>query len=207
MFGCHDRSAPQSVVQTTVDWKLASMPGQTRRKRLHRYEIPHGIRFLTFSCRHRLQLFANDTIKDLFIQRLSLSHTRQHIALIAWVIMPEHIHLLVRPTKLGQTIEAYLSHLKSRFAKQVLTRWRELNAPILQRIQDSNGRSHFWQLGGGYDRNIVSSEEFVEKLNYIHQNPVKRGLVGQPEEWRWSSARFYMQHAYTGPAITPIDPG
>ena len=102
------------------------------RKRLQRYEIPQGIRFLTFSCKHRLQLFANDAIKDLFVKRLSHSHERLEVGLIAWVIMPEHVHLMVRPTTHELTIDQYLSYLKSRFAKQVLTRWRELDAPILR---------------------------------------------------------------------------
>jgi len=51
--------------------------------------------------------------------------------------------------------------------------------------------THFWQDGGGYDRNIVSDRELYEKVQYIHDNPVRRGLIGRPADWPWSSARWY----------------
>ncbi len=74
---------------------------------------------------------------------------------------------------------------------QILDRWRTLEAPILPRLLDSNGHSHFWQRGGGYDRNIVTESELFEKVEYIHQNPVRRGLVKRSTDWPWSSARWY----------------
>ena len=111
--------------------------------------------------------------------------------LAAWVIMPEHVHLLLMPALPDHPINRVLEGLKGRFAKSILGHWRRLEAPILPRITDERGRQHFWQQGGGYDRNIYSSEEAQEKLVYIHNNPVTRGLSDSPDQWRWSSARWY----------------
>jgi putative transposase len=52
-------------------------------------------------------------------------------------------------------------------------------------------RHRFWQPGGGYDRNITSSETLLAMIEYIHANPVRRGLVARMEDWEWSSARWY----------------
>ena len=50
----------------------------------------------------------------------------------------------------------------------------------------------FWQPGGGYDRNITSTEALRAMIDYIHANPVRRGLVARVEDWEWSSARWYV---------------
>jgi len=138
------------------------------------------------------------------VDRLIFVHQVMPVQMLAWVIMPEHVHLLVRPTGHRVEIQDYLKKLKTRFARQMLDRWRDHDASILGRLQDQSGRSHFWQAGGGYDRNIVSEDEFIEKLNYIHANPIKRKLVTSPEQWRWSSARHYLGLSCVGPAIDPV---
>ena len=109
---------------------------------------------------------------------------RTHLgfALFAWVIMPEHVHLLVRPSPPEITVPRILMGIKRPVATEILANQRACGA-------DSQAR--FWQPGGGYDRNIFSNEELIEKINYIHQNPVRRGLVDRPEDWVWSSARAY----------------
>ena len=49
----------------------------------------------------------------------------------------------------------------------------------------------YWQEGPGYDRNLTSPEAVNGSIEYIHLNPVRRGLISDPHEWRWSSCRFY----------------
>ncbi len=161
-------------------------------KRRHRKRYEHGgdARYLTFSCFRRLPLFGHDRIKDAFAEHLEVRRQRDGFRLIAWVIMPEHAHLLLVPAP-TQELPPVLRGLKEPFARMTLRVWRELNAPILARLVDSRGLTRFWQRGGGYDRNIVSEHELLEKTAYIHQNPVRRGLVGKATDWRWSSARWY----------------
>ena len=205
--GC-DRQRPKGVgrAYSHETETVNSVPGERtthRRKKLRRFEAVGDVRFLTFSCFQRLPLFNNDAIKDAFVEALDAARSRARFRLIAWVIMPEHVHLMIVPALPDHPIPEVLRHLKGGFANRVLRRWRDLGAPILSRITDRHGKQRFWQKGGGYDRNIRSTEEFEEKLGYIHANPVQRGLVAQETDWRWSSAAWYA--GQRGPAVLPID--
>ena len=179
------------------------MPDQ-RRKTRRRFENTGEIRFLTFSCFRHLPLFNNDAIKDQFIEVLAATRRKTRFRLYAWVIMPDHIHLLIEPSLPDYPVAVVLKELKGTFANIILRRWRELDAPILKRIRDRKGELHFWQRGGGYDRNIYSDQELLEKLDYIHNNPVARGLVEDPTAWRWSSARWYEDG--DAESVLPMDP-
>lgn len=161
------------------------------RKRLRRYEIANQPRFLTFSCYHRLPLFSNDAIKSRFVDHLGAAKARDRFHLIAWVLMPDHLHLIIVPNHAIASMDQVLTRLKGDFAREVIGRWKELDARILNRITHANGRRRFWQHGGGYDRNIRDEDELWEKIDYIHANPVRRGLVSAIIDWPWSSARWY----------------
>ena len=162
-----------------------------RRKRLRRYEIAHQPRFLTFSCYHRLPLFSHDVIKDRFVEHLRAARARDRFRLIAWVLMPDHVHLIVVPDQAIASMERLLTRLKGDFAREMIGRWKDLQAGILDRIRHPCGRHRFWQRGGGYDRNVRDEDELWEKIDYMHANPVRRGLVRQSIDWPWSSARWY----------------
>ena len=162
-----------------------------RRKTRRRYEIPGHVRFLTFSCFGRFPFFQNNAIKEAFVAQLRRSRELTRFRLFAWVVMPEHVHLLIQPRLPEFPVETVLKNLKGQFSGRVLRRWRQLKAPILSRATDHRGKQHFWLGGGGYDRNIFTEAEFEEKLGYIHHNPVRRGLVERSFDWRWSSARWY----------------
>jgi len=90
--------------------------------------------------------------------------------------MPEHVHLLVSEPGSGALADA-IQFLKLSFAKQSIS-------------AEHVSSGHFWQRRY-YDRNIRSYSDFMEKLGYIHRNPVKRGLCEKPEDWIWSSFRHY----------------
>ena len=167
------------------------MTSQPIRKTRRRYENPGECRFLTFSCYHRMRLFDNDAIKDAFLEQIDSARRATGFRLIGHVIMPEHVHLMIVPALPEAPVARVLRVLKGAFAHRVIARWKELDAPVLMKIADAHGAQRFWQPGGGYDRNIHSDDEFFEKLEYMHTNPVKRGLVTQPTDWRWSSARWY----------------
>jgi len=115
------------------------------------------------------------------------------IELIAWVVMPEHVHLLVAPPVAGQVdIGSLLKRIKQSHATKVITHWRRHNATIHERIHESNGRVRYWQPGGGFDRNVRDHEELLAVVDYIHANPVKRGLVARKSDWRWSSVHQHL---------------
>ncbi len=87
--------------------------------------------------------------------------------------MPEHVHLLLNEPE-RNTLARAMQSLKQGVARR-----------LALRAEDS-----FWQ-ARYYDFNVWSERKFVEKLRYIHRNPVKRGLVSRPEDWSWSSFRHY----------------
>jgi putative transposase len=163
------------------------------RKRMKRREIDGDIRFITFSCQRRLPLLSNPAIADLFADRLAWTRRNHKFKLYAWVLMPEHVHLLVLPAR-GSTLEAALRSLKLSFSTRVLARWKQVAPGMLKKIDDGQGNPRFWQAGGGFDRNVRHMTEFMREVRYIHRNPVERGLVLTPELWRWSSVRWWMGH-------------
>ncbi len=161
------------------------------RKQFRRRETLFKWRFLTFSCYQRLPLLGNPAIRDLFAESLEQAHQRCGFRLRAWVVMPEHVHMMLAPTETDWPVAAILAAIKQPVAQKVLRRWRAIGAPVLERLLDSRGAAHFWQEGGGFDRNVRDVEELGKEIGYIHFNPVKRGLAAEPAEWVWSSARWY----------------
>jgi putative transposase len=169
---------------------MAPLGGKPHRKRMRRLEVPGGARFLTFSCQARLPLFSNDKIALLMREHLVRVRREGCLAIYAWVIMPEHVHVLCMPRG-ESTITEVLRSAKMSVARVALARWHQLGAPILQRLADATGRPRFWLKGGGFDRNVRDADEFAETFRYIHHNPVVRKLVVRATDWPWSSARFW----------------
>ena len=161
------------------------------RKRLQRFEIPGEPRYLTFSCHDRLALLGTAALRDAFATHLQSVHARGAFRLFAWVIMPEHVHLLLVPSLPDWPVPEILRAIKQPFARRVIGRWRELKAPVLDRLADASGSYRFWLCGGGYDSNIESLELLWVVIEYTHMNAVRRGLVLDPADWRWSSASWY----------------
>ena len=127
------------------------------------------------------------------------------MALWAYVIMPGHVHLLVCPRQASYSMERFLYDCKrpvSWKAKQWLTQNQDLD--WLARLTVEKGKRkvfRFWQAGGGFDRNLLKVHGVQAVIEYVHANPVRRGLVESPEEWRWSSAAFW-----AGCADVPLIP-
>ena len=121
------RSAPKRISQ---HWPRHNEGVECPAHR-RRFEIPGHARYLTFSCYRRLPLFQNDAIKDTFVDRLRDARARYGFRLLAWVVMPEHVHLLIVPRLPETPVPLLLRAMKQSFAQRVVRRWRELRAPIL----------------------------------------------------------------------------
>ncbi|HQY89407.1 MAG TPA: transposase, partial [Tepidisphaeraceae bacterium] len=170
------------------------------RRQMKRHNVSGAARFLTFSCYQQLPLFKNDKVKDHFVDRFRNTVHRFNIEVFAWVIMPEHVHMIVCDDSDSITMTRLTHALKRPFALEVLNRWRKINAVILSKLTHGDGH-RFWQTGGGYDRAVVDVE-LLGKIRYIHANPVERELVKNPEDYRWSSAGCYAGGSYNGPPIS-----
>ena len=135
-----------------------------------RYQQTGEFHFLTFSCYRRRAYLTAASAMDLFEDALERVRRRYLFVVAGYVVMPEHVHLLVNEPK-----RALLSKVIQALKLSVSMRSRE---------------RPFW-MAHYYDFNVAAHEKFVEKLRYIHRNPVRRGLVAQPEDWQWSSFRHY----------------
>jgi putative transposase len=139
---------------------------------LRRFQQSESLHFITFSCYHRLPYLTDPESKSLVLTLLEQTRARHQARIYGYVLMPDHIHLLINEppvTPLDQLLKAF---------KQSTSHHLKGNRP------------HFWQTRY-YDKNIHGEEARLEVLHYIHLNPVKRGLVSDPASYPWSSAHHY----------------
>jgi putative transposase len=149
---------------------------------------------LIFSCFRQQPFFSGERAPGWFLEFLAKGRSAKLFDLWGFVIMPEHVHLLILPAE-GVLIRNILTKVKRPFSGQVVD-WVSKNSPdFLEKMIDEqpNGKKtyRFWQRGGGYDRNLRGTRDIHEKLHYIQDNPVRRKLVERPEDWPWSSARAW----------------
>ena len=176
------------------------LPTFGHRKLVRHYDNgePH---FLTFSCHGRLPLLSKDRTRRWFVEALDEARKTHGFQLWAWVIMPEHVHLLIWPpaariatdprSNAGRTA-GILADIKRPVAQRAIQYLEQHASKFLERLTVRNrNRTYrrFWQAGSGYDENINNPEAVHEVVNYVLQNPVRRGLVERAEDWEWSSAR------------------
>lgn len=157
---------------------------------MKRREDPADVRFVTFSCERRLPLLGAPEYRNVFARSLREARERLGFRLLAWVGMPEHVHLLIMPPQ-GAALAPALKSLKLSVQQRVLRLMRQRGDPLAVQIIRPDGAPRFWQKGGGFDRNVRSESELQQEIRYTHRNPVVRELVASPHEWRWSSVRWW----------------
>lgn len=139
---------------------------------LKRFQHAETLHFVTFSCFHRLPLLEAPGARETFEATLEQTRTRHQARVYAYVLMPEHVHLLLNePPRI--LLAQFLKALKQSTSRKL-----------------RGTRKKFWQ-ERYYDSNVYGSKERSEVIRYIHRNPVKRGLVEKAEDWPWSSFRHY----------------
>ena len=157
-------------------------------RNLKRYYGAGDLHYVTFSCYQRLPLLGSGQRRDLVLRALEATRRNYQLLVVGYVVMPEHVHLLVSEPQRANLSTA-LKALKQGVSRRVLRRLRRgCRQPGL--FGDGGELKRFWQ-ARFYDFNVWTAKKRVEKLRYMHRNPVKRGLVASPELWRWSSFRHY----------------
>ena len=144
--------------------------------RLKRYQTEGHFHFITFSCYRRLPYLNNNAARIVTETLIETLRQRHGFYLFGYVLMPEHVRLLMSEPK-RQPLSRTMNVLKTEISKKL-----------------KGERKQFWQRRY-YDFNVLTHAKFVEKLRYMHRNPVKRGLVDTPEQWPWSSFRHYLTGA------------
>ncbi len=159
-------------------------------RRLKRHTGRGDLHFITFSSYERRAFLQSKRVRNLFVKILGEVRARFRFRLIGYVVMPEHVHLLideapkVPPAKVIQV-------LKHRVSRMLRGKKRSAQGQLTLRFSgDLADHRRFWQRRY-YDFNVYSEKKLREKLNYMHENPVKRALVTHPRDWPWSSWLFY----------------
>jgi len=126
---------------------------------------------------------------NVLLETLQGIRSKRNLRIFGYVVMPEHVHLVLHPSdeiKLGPLI----GEIKSKSASRIISRDFVTFPNDCLVSKGGEQRWAFWQ-PRCYDHNCRTSEAVVEKINYCHNNPVKRGLVSEAAQWRWSSCNWY----------------
>ena len=165
------------------------------RKTLRHYHEPGDLHELTFSCYQGMPLLTNDVWRELLCRSIDKAILRWNFRLVAFVLMPEHVHLLVYPTSIPVAINHLLSAIKQPYSVKIKNLLLAEGSDLVDRltIQERPGKSAFryWQEGAGYDRNLSSPRAVLAAIDYIHRNPLRRGLAEEATHWKWTCARWY----------------
>jgi putative transposase len=138
---------------------------------LKRYQTFGHDHLVTFSCYQRQPYLQTPKAGELFEHSLEQARRKYCFVIYAYVVMPEHVHLLLsEPAK--EPLAKALQAIKVSVSKQSPER-------------------PFWQVRY-HDFNVFTTSKIIEKRRYIHRNPVARGLAANPEDWPHSSYRYYL---------------
>jgi len=140
--------------------------------------------FVTFCCYHRRRLLDTDESCRIFESALERVRRSYRLYVYGYVVMPEHVHLLLSEPNCPTQAKVGLEWATRPQQYTLADALKSLKQGVSRRLLGN--AEHFWQKRY-YDFNIRNYPQFVEKLRYIHRNPVKRGLCELPEDWEWSS--------------------
>jgi len=178
--------------------------GKVYTKRCHRYNVAGNAHELTFSCYNNQPFLSAERVCEYLVDSIISSRKKNQFDLWAYIFMPSHVHLLICPGRKQYSISDILLSIKQPVSRKSVNYLKNNNRDGLKYLQTHQiHRSYrFWQKGGGYDRNITKVKTIIDLVRYIHNNPVRKGLVENTEQWYYSSAADW-QGTNQGPI--PID--
>ncbi|SDG37888.1 REP-associated tyrosine transposase [Psychroflexus sediminis] len=168
--------------------------------RNYKFHNPEGLYFVSFAVVEWLEVFSSNSYKDIVVDSLSYCQKHKGMELAAWCIMTNHVHLVFRSVE--DLHPANLLGDFKRFTSKAIVKSIADNPGdsrrdfLLDHFQKAANRSsnvknyQFWR----HDNQPIelwSNKVIAQKINYIHQNPVKAGLVFRPEDYKYSSAVDY----------------
>ena len=171
---------------------------ELRRQRRRNFNIAGQAHVLTFSCFHGYRFLQSDRTCQWLADAIDDARNGFHFSLWAYVFMPEHVHVLLHPNNELYDIADIRNAIKHPVGRAAIKHLAAKTPEWLPRITRKRGDKTerlFWQSGGGYDRNIDNGHTLAKEIEYIHLNPVRRGLVERAEDWKWSSAAWQLGSA------------
>jgi len=158
---------------------------RTYRRNLPHWEQPGSFYFITFRTNKNFVL--PEETRNIVIDSIKY-HNGKKYTLYACVIMPDHTHLIVQPLEKDKdsyySIAEIMHSIKSYSAKEIIK--------LLSRADGMPVPPIIW-LDENFDRIIRDEKEYLEKMNYIVNNPLKKGLAEKPEDYRWLYVKGWME--------------
>ncbi len=150
--------------------------------------------FLTATVVHWLPVFTYHDTCDIVVEALQFCRNEKALRIYAYVIMENHIHLVVQAPQLGRVLQSFKRHTARMLIKNTQQQQRAWLLNQLQYFRQKHKTESTHQLWqeGMHPQQIQNVEMLRQKITYIHNNPVRRGCVDAPEHWRYSSARCYL---------------
>jgi putative transposase len=163
---------------------------------------------LTFSCFRRFPFLSKERTCDWLAASIRAACVDLDFSLWAFVFMPDHVHLIVHPARPIYDVAEFLYAVKQRTSRRALAFLRKESPEWVEKLRVPRGQRteyHFWQPGGGFDRNITEPRTLEKMIAYLHMNPVRKGFVARPEDWKWSSAGYFLRgKQLPSLSVTPI---
>jgi putative transposase len=157
------------------------------------YDDEKHIHFVTFSCYRRRKYLELDYVKRIVIGHLGSKLVKRNGLCLGFVIMPDHVHAMVWFPE-NRQLSPFMNEWKGQSSHALKKRFRKKFPNYTSQFDESDP---VWQ-ARYYGFNIWSRQKVEEKLDYIHMNPVRGGLVERAVDWQWSSARWYIEHKSVG---------
>lgn len=177
-----------------------------RSRNRNNYEKYGNIFFVTSTVVGSIDIFKIDLLCKIMIEKLRFYQNRGDFTIIAYVVMPDHFHLVIK-TNNDKSISDCIGNLKRITSRETTAKLKDLEeAKILSELDqmaalEPTHDSRIWK--HRFDSLVIVNEETLrQKIEYIHNNPVKAGLVSEPDEWVYSSARNYGGSA---DVVIPVD--
>ncbi len=149
--------------------------------------------FVTFGTYGRRSLLASPRARQVVISQLGKIAAQGEAKVSGFVIMPDHVHALLWFND-DSVLPEMLDQWKSESSRLLRNLYEDLSPEMIDHLHVTrSGRESiaFWQRRY-YDFNVFTKKKLSEKLDYMHYNPVKKGLCATPEDWLWGSARWYL---------------
>jgi len=163
--------------------------------------------FVPFSCYRRRRLLDQAGSRQIVVSLLAAELATHDGICCGFVVMPDHVHTIVWFPEPGR-----LSHFMKQWKQKSSVQLKKFVRGRLRRYSETLGpKDPFWQ-PRYYSFNLHSEKKAVEKLDYMHFNPVRAGLVGKATDWAWSSARYFefgepvgvpLQWVFQEPLVAP----
>ena len=168
----------------------------------HKYKFrnPDAIYFVTFSVVKWVDVFTRDEYRNILIDSFIWCQINKGLVIHAWVIMTNHIHLIISKND-KIPLEDIMRDMKKYTAVEILKaiktniaesrkKWMLMIFLDAGSKNINNEKFQFWQ-NGNHPIELDNNTMIEQRLNYLHENPVKQGFVNLPEYYRWSSAIDY----------------